>query len=59
MIFPYLLRLQTINKIYEFPESFIKMWNFMKGVNPPIKERKTEDKTLYYSEYVLKANPAF
>jgi hypothetical protein len=21
------------------------------GVNPPIKKRKTEDKTLYYSEY--------
>jgi hypothetical protein len=27
------------------------MWNFIKGVNPPIKKRKTEDKTLYYSEY--------
>ena len=23
-------------KIYVFPESFIKMWNFIKGVNPPI-----------------------
>lgn len=21
------------------------MWNFIKGVNPPIKKRKTEDKT--------------
>jgi hypothetical protein len=38
-------------KIYEFPESFIKMWSFIKGVNPAIKKRKTEDKTLYYSEY--------
>ena len=27
------------------------MWNFIKGVNTPIKKRKTEDKTLYYSEY--------
>ena len=27
------------------------MWNFIKGVNPPIKIRKTEDKALYYSEY--------
>jgi hypothetical protein len=27
------------------------MWNFIKGINPPIKKRKTEDKTLYYSEY--------
>jgi hypothetical protein len=27
------------------------MWNFIKGMNPPIKKRKTEDKTLYYSEY--------
>ena len=27
------------------------MWNSIKGVNPPIKKRKTEDKTLYYSEY--------
>ena len=27
------------------------MWNFIKGVNPPIIKRKTEDKTLYYSEY--------
>jgi hypothetical protein len=26
------------------------MWNFIKGVNP-IKKRKTEDKTPYYSEY--------
>jgi hypothetical protein len=31
-------------KFYEFPESFIKMWNFIKGVNSPIKKRKTEDK---------------
>jgi hypothetical protein len=23
-------------KIYVFPESFIKMWNFIKGVNSPI-----------------------
>ena len=27
------------------------MWNFIKGVNPPIKKRKTEDKILNYSEY--------
>ena len=29
------------------------MWSFIKGVNPAIKKRKTEDKTLYYmySEY--------
>ena len=27
------------------------MWNFIKGVNPPIKKRKTEDRTLYNSEY--------
>ena len=27
------------------------MWNFIKGVNPPIKKRNSEDKTLYYSEY--------
>ena len=27
------------------------MWNFIKGVNPPIKKRKTENKTLYHSEY--------
>ena len=27
------------------------MWNFIKGMNPPIKKRKTEDKTPYYSEY--------
>jgi hypothetical protein len=26
------------------------MWSFIKGVNPN-KKRKTEDKTLYYSEY--------
>jgi hypothetical protein len=28
------------------------MWNFIKGVNPPIKKRKTEDKT-----HDLKSNP--
>ena len=27
------------------------MWNVIKGVNPPIKKRKTEDRTLYNSEY--------
>ena len=27
------------------------MWNFIKGMNTSIKKRKTEDKTLYYSEY--------
>ena len=26
-------------KIYEFSETFIKMWNFIKGVNPPIKKK--------------------
>jgi hypothetical protein len=32
------------------------MWNFIKGVNPPIKKRKTEDKILYYSEYESSIN---
>jgi hypothetical protein len=27
------------------------MWNFIKGVNPPIKKRKTKARTLYNSEY--------